>query len=160
MGTRSGTVDPGLLLWLEEHEGLPPQEVADALEHRSGLLGLCGTADMREVLRRAGEGEADAVLALDTWVHRVVTGIGAMAAAAGGMDVLVFTGGVGERAAPVRRLVAPRLGFLGVRVDDDANDRADGGTDADIGAGDARVLVVRAREDVEISRQVRQVLGS
>jgi len=73
--------------------------------------------------------------------------------------VLEFTGGVGERAAPVRRLVAARLGFLGVRVDDHANDSADGGTDTDIGAGDARVLVVRAREDVEIARQVRQVLG-
>ncbi|MGZ4743940.1 MAG: acetate/propionate family kinase [Oryzihumus sp.] len=159
MGTRSGTVDPGLLLWLEEHEGIPPREVADSLEHRSGLLGLCGTADMREVLRRAAGRDADAALALDTWVHRVVTGVGAMAAAAGGLDVLVFTGGVGERAAPVRRLVAARLEFLGVRVDDDANDLADGGTDADIGAGEARVLVVRVREDVEIARQVRQVLG-
>lgn len=159
MGTRSGTVDPGLLLWLEEHEGMPPQEVADALEHRSGLLGLCGTADMREVLRRVGKRDADAGLALDTWVHRVVTGVGAMAASAGGLDVLVFTGGVGERAAPVRRLVAARLGFLGVRVDDEANDRADGGADADIGAGAARVLLVRAREDLEIARQVREVLG-
>src|SRR5438270_11656026 len=96
MATRSGTVDPGLVLWLQEHAGLAAAQVSDALEHRSGLLALAGTADMREVVAGAGRGEPDAGLALEVYVHRLRAGVAAMAAAAGGLDALVFTGGVGE----------------------------------------------------------------
>ena len=99
MGTRSGSVDPGLLLWLIEHEGVVPAELADGLEHRSGLLALAGTGDMREILTRADAGDGDACAALDVYVHRLRAGVGAMAAAMNGLDVLVFTGGVGEHAA-------------------------------------------------------------
>jgi acetate kinase len=159
MATRSGSVDPGMLLWLLEREGLPPRELAEALEHRSGLLGLCGTADMRELLRRADASDPQAQLALDVYVHRLRAGIAAMAAALGGLDALVFTGGVGERSAEVRELTATGLGFLAVAIDEERN--RDAATDINISAPHASVatLVIAAREDLEIARQVRAVLA-
>jgi acetate kinase len=158
MATRSGSIDPGLVLWLEEHEKVPPHVIADALEHRSGLLALAGTADMREVQRRAASGDQSAQLALDVFVHRLVIGIGAMAAAAGGLDVLAFTGGIGEHSSGVRRLASQRLAHLGVQLDMERNEAAD--TDVDISAGGAatRTLVITAREDLQIAREVRDVL--
>jgi len=155
MATRSGTVDPGLVLWLAEHEKLRPHEITEALEHRSGLLALAGTADMREVTART---DPTAALALDVYVHHVAKGVAAMAASAGGIEALAFTGGVGEHSAPVRQRVAERLGFLGVAVDPAANDDI---TEGEITAADAvvRVLVVAAREDLEIGRGTRRVLA-
>jgi acetate kinase len=159
MATRSGSVDPGLLLWLLDHERLSVTELADALEHRSGLLGLSGSADMREILARSKAREPTARLALEVYVHRLRAGIAAMAAALGGLDALVFTGGVGERAAEIRAQAAAGLAFLGVSLDEEHNR----GTDADgeISAEGAavRTLVLTAREDLEIARQVRGVLG-
>jgi acetate kinase len=159
MATRSGSVDPGLVLWLQQHAGLEADQVADALEHRSGVAGLSGSADMAKVLEAAAGGEAGARLALDVYVHRLAGAVAAMAAAAGGLDVLVFTGGVGEHAPEVRRLAAARLEFLGVALDPRAN--RDGGADRELSAPGAavRTLVVEAREDLEITRGVRQVLG-
>ena len=110
MATRSGSVDPGLVLWLIEHAGLDPHEVSTALEKRSGLAGLAGAADMREVTAAAERGEPDAVLALDVYAHRLAGGVAAMAASAGGIDALAFTGGVGEHSATVRAQAAARLG--------------------------------------------------
>jgi acetate kinase len=158
MATRCGEVDPGMLLWLSEHEGLSAAELADALEHRSGLLGLCGTADMREVLTRADVGDRQARLALDVYLHRLRGAIAAMAAALEGMDALVFTGGVGERSPSVRSHTAEGLGLLDVSLDETRNQQATG--DAEIGASGAgvRTLVLRSREDLEIARQVREVL--
>ena len=124
MATRSGSVDPGLLLWLMEHEGLSAPELAEALEHRSGLLGLSGTADMRELVHRADAGDRPAQLALDVYLHRLRAEIAAMAAALGGLDALVFTGGVGERSAVVRELAVAGLGFLGLAIDAERNGAA------------------------------------
>jgi acetate kinase len=158
MATRSGDVDPGLLMWLLDRTSVSPTELAYTLEHESGLLGLSGTADMREVLARAGDGEPAASLALDVYIHRLRAGIAAMAAALGGLDVLVFTGGVGERSAPIRGFAAEGLYFLGVAIDADANAGAE--LDADISAPAATVhtAVIRAREDVEIAGQTRAAL--
>jgi acetate kinase len=158
MATRSGSVDPGMLLWLAEHERVGAAALADALEHRSGLLGIAGTADMREVVERAGAGEPRARLALDVYVHRLRAEIAAMAAALGGLDVLVFTGGVGERSSQVRAQTAAGLGFLGVCLDAARN--GDACDDAAIGADGSAVatLVVTAREDIEIARQTKAVL--
>jgi acetate kinase len=158
MATRSGSVDPGILLWLAEHERLSAAELADALEHRSGLLGLAGSADMREVLARAERGDESARLARDVYVHRLRADIAAMAAALEGMDVLVFTGGVGEYSPSVRSHTAEGLGFLGVNLDETRNRQSSG--DAEIGTGGAsvRTLVLASREDLEIARQVRRVL--
>lgn len=158
MATRSGSVDPGMLLWLMEHEQLSEHELAYTLEHRSGMLGLASSADMREIVAGACAGEPAPRLALDVYVHRLRAGIAAMAAALGGLDALVFTGGVGEHSSEVRAEAAAGLGFLGVEVDGARNDetRADG----EIGMKGAavRTLVLTAREDIEIARQVRAVL--
>jgi acetate kinase len=159
MATRSGSVDPGLLLWLLEREAIGANEMARALEHESGLMGLTGTADMREVLERAGEGEAQASLARDVYVHRLRALMGAMAASLGGVDALVFTGGVGERSPEVRgRAVDGLRGLLDVSLDPATN--TSGSEDRQISDDDSRVavLVVQAREDLEIARQVRAVL--
>ncbi|TQM79073.1 acetate kinase [Saccharothrix saharensis] len=158
MATRSGTVDPGLVLWLEEHEELSPHEVATALEEESGLTALAGTGDLREIDAAAAGGDPDAVLALDVYTHRLVGGVAAMAAALGGLDVLAFTGGVGEKSATVRRRAAQRLAFLGVAVDPDRNDHADGDTDITAPDSGVRTLVVTAREDLEIARGTRTAL--
>jgi len=137
MATRSGSVDPGLLLWLEEHVGMPPAELARALEHESGLLGLAGDADMQAVLAAEEAGSADAALAVGVYLHRLRAGIAAMTASLGGLDVLVFTGGVGEHSAPIRERASDGLGFLGAGV---------------------TTLVIPAREDLQIAREVRSVL--
>ena len=160
MATRSGSVDPGLVLWLARREGIDPAELEEALEHRSGLAGLAGTPDMREVLARAGAGDDAAALGLAVYVHRLRAGIAAMAAAAGGLDALVFTGGVGENSAEVRARGAAGLAFLGVAVDEGRNAAATG--DALVGAAGAKVqtVVVSAREDLEIAREVRAVMGA
>jgi acetate kinase len=159
MATRSGSVDPGLVLWLEEHAGTPPAELAATLEHRSGLLGLAGTADMRAILESATAGDADAELALGVYLHRLRGAIAAMAAAMGGIDALVFTGGVGERAPTVRSMAADGLGFLGIELDPKRNEA--GTDDREISAPDAlvRTFVLVAREDLQIAHEVRAVLG-
>jgi acetate kinase len=156
MATRSGSVDPGLLLWLQQHAGVSATGMADTLEHESGLVGLAGTPDMRDVLARH---DPEAQLALDVYVHRLRAGIAAMAAGLGGLDALVFTGGVGERSPRVRQLACEGLSHLGVAIDTSGNDTAN--SDADVRADGSRVavLVVRAREDLEIARQARALLG-
>jgi acetate kinase len=159
MATRSGSVDPGLLLWLLEHEQVDEHEMAAALEHRSGLYGLAGSADMPTIRARAQDGDEAAALAIDVYVHRLVAGVAAMTAALGGIDLLVFTGGVGEHAADVRARAAAGLEFLGVAVDGHFNEGAD--SDCDISAPGARVrtLVLTAREDVEMASQARAALA-
>jgi acetate kinase len=159
MATRSGSVDPGMLLWLQDHAGLTASAMTDALDRRSGVLALAGTADMREVLRAAAAGDADARLALDVYAHRLRAAVAAMAAAMDGLDALVFTGGIGEHAVEVRATAAAGLTFLGVRLDGDRNGAVEGDGDVSAAGAAVRTLVVRAREDVEIARQVRAVLG-
>jgi acetate kinase len=158
MATRSGSVDPGLILWLEEHTGMPTSELASALEHRSGLLGLAGTADMKAILQAEAAGDEEAALAVEVYLHRLRGGIAAMAAALDGLDALVFTGGVGERSAAIRSRAAACLAFLGVELDPQRNEQA---PDAEIGSADApvRAFVVEAREDLQIARDVRRTLG-
>jgi acetate kinase len=159
MATRSGDVDPGLLVWLLEHGELSAVELGDALERESGLLGLAGTADMRELLRRLDAGDERAELAFGVYVHRLRGAIAAMAAAIGGVDAVVFTGGVGEHAPPVRQAAVAGLGMLGVELDLGLNDRAEGDVDISAAEAAARTLVVAAREDLEIARQVRETLA-
>jgi acetate kinase len=157
MATRSGSVDPGLVLWLIEHAGIEASDLGDALEHQSGLAGIAGTGDMREVLDRAGS-DADARLALDVYLHRLRGEIAAMVAALGDADVLAFTGGVGERSAEIRGRTVEQLGFLGVALDASRNRDVSG--DAEIGAPDAavRTVVIHAREDLEMVRLARPLL--
>lgn len=157
MATRSGSVDPGLLLWLLEQHGFTPAAVAYALEHESGLFGLAGSADMREVILRAEATDRNATLALDVYVHRLRAGIAAMAIALDGFDVLVFTGGVGENAPLLRARTAAGLGALGVGLDATRNATVDEDTDIGAAAAPVRTLVINAREDLEIAGQVRSL---
>jgi acetate kinase len=159
MATRAGSVDPGLVLWLMGEGGLSVAEVTDGLQHGAGLAGLAGSDDMREVVGRAAGGDRDAQLALDVYGHRLRGHCAAMAAALGGLDVLVFSGGVGERAPTVRADAARGLDFLGIGIDEAAN--LDAVPDVEIGSAEApvRTFVVAAREDLEIARQVEDVLG-
>ncbi len=148
------------MLWLLEHEGVTASELGRALEHESGLLGLSGTADMRVLLERAGRGDPSAVLALDVYVQRLAGSVATMAAALGGLDVLVFTGGVGERASEVRRRAAERLGFLGVVVNQRLNEAAVPDLDISAPGSAAATIVLEAREDLEMARQVRETLAA
>jgi acetate kinase len=159
MATRPGDVDPGMLVWLAERTDLTVAEISDALEHESGLLALAGTADMRKVIAGAEAGEPRSVLALDVYVHRLRAAVAAMTASLGGLDMLVFTGGVGEHAPEVRRRAAAGLAFLGVAIDAGANRAA--APDVEITDRDApvRTFVITAREDLEIAAGVRAVLS-
>jgi acetate kinase len=159
MGTRSGTVDPGLVVWLIQHENISPDELGTALEQDSGLQGLAGRSDMRQVLSRAANGDDRAQLALAVYLHRLCGLAGSMAAALNGLDTMVFTGGVGEHAPDIRRQAAAGLSFLGVRVDAARNASADGDTDITHPGAAVRTFVIAAREDLEIARQVREILG-
>jgi acetate kinase len=159
MATRSGTVDPAAVLWLVTHQHLEPEAVADALAHESGLAALAGTADMATVVERAEAGDPGARLAFDVYIHRLRAGIAAMAASLGGLDAVAFTGGVGENAPAVRASAVEGLSFLGATLD--AGGNASARPDADVTAAGSRVrvLVVAAREDLEIARSVRHLLG-
>lgn len=160
MATRAGSVDPGVLLFLQRRAGLTEPELSEGLDRRGGLLALAGTADMREIINRVHEGDERAELALDVYIHRLRSMIASMAAAMGGLDVLVFTGGVGENAPSVRAATVAGLHFLGLEIGPTLN--ASVGIDADISAPTARVptLVVKAREDIEVAREVRRVLSA
>ncbi len=159
MATRSGSVDPGLLLWLERHAGLTEPELNDALDRRSGLLALSGTGDMRLLLKRVSAGDQKAALALDVYVHRLRGCIASMAAAMSGLDAVVFTGGVGENAPAVRAAAADGLRFLGVELDPALNSKATGDSDISAAGASVRTLVIRTHEDVEVARDVRKVLS-
>jgi acetate kinase len=163
MATRSGSVDPGLVIWLQRQGGLSVDEVSDGLEFRSGLAGLAGlpdgSGDMREVRLAADRGDPEARLAVDVHAHRLRREIAAMVAALDGLDTLVFTGGIGEHHAPVRAEAAAGLGFLGVAVDPGRNAAAVPDCDISAPGAPVRTLVIAAREDVEIARQARAVLA-
>jgi acetate kinase len=161
MSTRAGTIDPGIVTWLATERGMDVNEVLDGLEKRSGLLGLSEVSgDLAAVMKARDDGNADADLAVQVYLHRLVASIASMTAGMGGLDALVFTAGVGENAVAVRAEVARRLRFLGVAVDEAANAAAT--PDADVTEPGALVhtLVVAAREDLQVARETRTVLGA
>jgi acetate kinase len=155
MGTRSGSVDPGILVRLLR-AGVSPDELEEGLDHRSGLLGVAGTADMRELLEREAGGNAPAALGIELFVRRAAEGIAAAATALPTLDALVFTGGIGEHAAPVRERVADRLGSLGFGGSLRA---ADGDAVLTPGSAAPAVLRVAAREDLVIAAATRATVA-
>ena len=159
MGRRSGSVDPGLLLHLLNRSAVTPAQLDEALNERSGLLGVSGvSADMRAVVAAAEAGDRQAALARAMFAHRLVGTVGAMAAVLGGLDALVFTGGIGEHSPWVRRAVADAFGYAGLRLEGPRNAAPTG--DMDVAADDSAVpvLVVRAREELTILGEVRRLL--
>jgi acetate kinase len=160
MGTRSGTVDPGMLVYLMRHKGLDVDEVDKALNYDSGLFALSGiSSDMRQVLSELPR-NPDARLAVDVYVHRIRQTVGAMAATLGGIDALVFTAGVGEHAAEIRRRVCENLKFLGLELDGAANEACQPDRDIAAKGSPARILVIATREDLSILRETRRLLAS
>lgn len=164
MATRSGRLDPGAVLWLAQHTD---EDLEQVLERESGLLGLCGTGDMREVLRRAQSADDDARLALDVYRHRFGALAAAMAAALGGLDLVVLTGGVGEHSGRVHDLLLQQLAWLGVRAEPDAGRpqlpdhpaAPDAVRELTAAGSSARVLVVHAREDLQMADEARACLA-
>jgi acetate kinase len=154
MGTRSGSVDPGILIYLMRKGQLDSEQMDRMLNQESGLLGISGlSADMREILAAVPRGHERAKLAFDIFVRRLRIAIGGMVAVLGGVDSLVFTAGVGENSSEVRAAACNTLGFLGVRLDSELNLRPS--LDPDISAADSRVriLVIRAEEDWAIATE-------
>ena len=160
MATRSGAVDPGALLWLQREAGLDPDEMEAALDRRSGLLGLSGVGSSpRELYPAADAGHEAARLALDVYLHRLAAGVAAMATSAGGLDAIAFTGGVGENDARLRADAVARLAWLGAAVDPEANGRAGGDRVVSPPGAHPAVCVVAAREDLQITAEVRRTTG-
>jgi acetate kinase len=161
MGTRSGSIDPGILTYLMREGRLQAQEIDDVLNKESGLLGVSGiSGDMREIVVSMKQDHPRAKLAFDIYVHRLQAGIGAMVAVLGGVDGLIFTAGVGENSVEVREAVCKQLGFFGVKLDDAAN--AQRSPDGDIATPDSaiRVLIIRAQEDWAIAKECWHLMAS
>lgn len=154
MGSRSGDIDPAIVVHLTRVAGLDVEQVDDLLNRRSGLLGMTGENDMREVRRLEQEGDADARLALAVYVHRIRSYLGRYAAVMGGLDALTFTAGVGENSPWLRARCVAGLDFLGVAIDEDRNaGLIDGPTVISPGSAGVTVLVVPTNEELAIARE-------
>lgn len=159
MGTRGGDLDPGIVLHLLR-AGMSVDDVDEMLQRRSGLLGLAGSRDLRDVEAATEAGDARAILALDVAVHRLRSYIGAYAAVLGGLDALVFTAGIGQKSPRIRGAALAGLEFLGLRVDAARNDSPDGAVREVSPPGSAvPVLVVPTDEEQEIARQSAEAVG-
>jgi acetate kinase len=160
MGTRSGTIDPGIIIHLVRHRGYRAEELDRVLNKESGLRGVSGVSgDLRSVMEAMAGGDARAQLAFDVYVHRLRSEIGAMLASLGGLEALVFTAGVGENSPRVRAEAVEAFAFLGMKLD--AAKNAQSAPDTDIAAQDSivRVLVVHTQEEWEIARESFRVAG-
>ncbi len=160
MGTRSGDIDPAVHFYLQRKTGRPFGEIEDILNKESGLKGICGMNDMREIQKRAREGDGRAELAFEMFCYRVKKYIGAYYAALGTVDATVFTGGIGENSALVRSRTCEGLSGLGITLDENANSAAAGGI-REIQTEESRVkvLVIPTNEEHEIARQTVEVIG-
>jgi acetate kinase len=159
MGTRSGSVDPGILTYLLREQKLDGQQLDDVLNKKSGLFGISGiSGDMRDVVLAMKRGHARAKLAFDIFVHRLQAGIGAMAAVLGGMDALVFTAGIGENSAEVREAACANLAFLGVQLNAESNAACKPDQDISAESSRAKTLVIQAREDWAIACECWKML--
>jgi acetate kinase len=159
MGTRSGAVDPGILIFLMRQGQLSADGIDRLLNCESGLLGVSGVSgDMRDILAAIERGHERAKLAFQIYVHRLRAAIAAMVAAMGGMDVLVFTAGVGENSAEVRAAACNGLDFLGVHLDAHKNARPNLDADVSTASSQVRVLVIRAEEDWAIAKECWKLL--
>jgi len=161
MGTRSGSVDPAILTYLMRQGSLTAEQLDDVLNTKSGLLGISGiSADMRQIVAVMKDGHPRAKLAFEIFVHRLQTGVGAMIAALGGIDALVFTAGIGENSPELRAAACANFGFVGLTLDPAKN--AQSPVDQEISPSDSavRVFIVRAQEDWAIARDCWRLASS
>ena len=161
MGTRSGDLDPAILLYLIRQYGWSPEDVDQLINKKSGLLGVSGTSnDMRDVISAMENGDAHAALAFQIFCYRVKKYIGAYAAAMGGLDAIVFTGGIGENNPCVREWICSGLEFLGVKIDPAANAAAKGECDISYGKQPVRILVIPTNEELMIARETAELISA
>jgi len=159
MGTRSGDVDPAILLYIQKTLGKTAEQVDNLINKQSGLLGVSGrSSDMRDIEAGAENGDDRSALALEIFCYRVKKYIGAYAAAMGGLDSIVFTGGIGENSPRVREMCIEGLEFLGVKVDSRANRSVKGETDISASDSRVRVLVIPTNEERMIARETAEVI--
>jgi acetate kinase len=160
MGTRSGDVDPAVVSYIMEKEGLDVKAVENILNKKSGVLGLSGvSSDFRDIENAAADGNKDAQLALDVFCYRAAKYVGSYAAAMNGVDAVVFTAGLGENGTLVRETVCGYLGYLGLRIDTEKNKVR--GKLTDIGTADSAVrpLIVPTNEELVIARDTKELVG-
>lgn len=159
MGTRTGDIDQSIIFHMISQLGLSPDEVNTILNKKSGMLGLTGYSDMRDVRRECDGGNEEAILAYDMYAYHIKKYIGAYTAILGGLDAIVFTAGVGENDAFTRRLSTQNMEYLGIRLDENKNDKGGRGV-FEINTSDSpvKVLVISTNEELEIARQCFQLL--
>jgi acetate kinase len=158
MGTRCGSIDPGILVYLIRHGGSTAEDLDEILNRKSGLLGVSGiSGDMREIESAIDLGNQRAQLAFDVYTHRLVREVGAMLAVLGGLDAIIFTGGVGENSARLRERACANLGFLGVKLDAAKNAQPTADQDIAAAGSNVRVLVIHAQEEWEIARECHRL---
>ncbi len=158
MGTRSGSIDPSILLYLIRHQGSTADQIDEILNRKSGLFGVSGiSGDMREILEAVDKGSPQAGLAFGIYAHRLTREVGAMLAVLGGVDAIVFTGGIGENCAPLRQVVCEQLAFLGLKLDAAKNTKPDLDQNVAAAGSSVQVLVIRADEDWEIARECQRL---
>ena len=154
MGTRSGDIDPALHFYLMRQAGMSADELEKALNSQSGLKGICGRIDMREIQEQANQGDESAELALEMFCYRIKKYLGAYFAVLGRLDALVFTGGIGENSVLVRRQVCSGLDHMGIRLEEGKNAAVSGEiSEIQMDSAPVRVLVIRTNEELEIARQ-------
>ncbi|MCP4578311.1 MAG: acetate kinase, partial [Deltaproteobacteria bacterium] len=161
MGTRTGDVDPALPFFLADHLKMSLHEIDDLLNKESGLKGLCGTNDMREVLEKRKDNDERAKIALDVYTYRIKKYIGAYFAVLGGLDSLIFTGGIGENAPVVRELCCRGLERLGIEIDAEKNSSSGAGVrEISVDHSEVKVLVVPTNEELKIAQETERVINS
>jgi acetate kinase len=161
MGTRSGSVDPGVLTYLLRQKGISTQRLDEMLNKESGLLGISGiSGDMRQVLAAVKNGHERAKLAFDIYIHRLQSGIGAMVAVLGGVDAVIFTAGVGENSPEVRAATCNSFGYLGLKLDSGKNAQTPSDQDIAVPDSSVHVLVIHAQEDWAIARECWKIEGT
>ena len=159
MGTRSGDVDPALPFFLAEHLGMTLKDIDGLLNKESGLKGICGTNDMREVIGKKEAGDEQASIALEIYAYRIKKYIGAYFVALGGLDALIFTGGIGENAPYIREVSCQRLEKLGVEIDSGKNNqKGDGIREINTSGREVKVLVVPTNEELRIAQETKRVI--
>lgn len=154
MGTRSGDIDPSIIFYLIEQKGYTPEKVNALLNKESGMQGLTGDTDMRDIEARYHAGDEDAVLAYQMYAYRIKQFIGQYAAAMNGLDAIVFTAGIGENDAVVRKLVCEEMDYLGLNLDDTLNvERSKKIREINTADSKAKILVIPTNEELEIAKQ-------